>query len=167
MKRSGAYLIIAAALFAHITVLNNVRIWGIKPDLILLSVIFFAIFFGPRAGLETGLVCGLLMDTFTFDIFGVNTVVLGITGLTTGILNKRFLKESRMTRLMLIFSFTVFSMLTHYAILSALSKYPSLGLTDYLLSSVIPAGIYTTLVSIPLFSKLSDIYKPEESEDLL
>lgn len=167
MNRFGAYLLILAALFMHLTVLNNIRVSGVEPDLILLCVIFFALFFGPRSGLETGLVAGALRDIFTFDIFGVNAFVLGMTGLAIGILNDRLLKESRMTRTMLIFSFTVFSMLAHYVILSAFSRYPSLGMADYLLSSVIPAAIYTTLVSIPLFSILTGIYKPKESDDLL
>ncbi len=167
MNRFGAYMLILAALFMHLTVLNNIRISGVEPDLLLLCVIFFALFFGPRSGLETGLVAGALRDIFTFDIFGVNTFTLGMTGLAIGILNDRFLKESRMTRAIIIFSFTVFSMLSHYAILFAFSRYPSLGMTDYLLSSAIPESIYTTLVSIPLFSKLTGIYKPKESDDLL
>lgn len=165
--RFSIYSMLLAAIFLHITVLNYVKIFGAKPDLILMMVIFFALFLGARTGLEIGVVAGLLRDIFAFDLFGVNTVTLAISGLLIGMLNTKFFKESTLTQVILVFSFTIFSMLLHYALSSVLSRYSNIRIFDYFISSIIPNSIYTALLAAPVFSKLIDIYELNEPEDLL
>lgn len=162
--RFGIYSILMIALFVHIIFLDRIRIWGAGPDLVFLSVLFFSLFLGARTGLEVGIAAGLLKDIFSMDIFGVNTLVLGATGLVAGILNTKFFKESAGTQLVLAFSFAVFSMLAHYGLVL---KYASLGLAEYITCSVIPTGVYTAIIAVPIFSKLIDIYGLKESEDFL
>ena len=49
ITRFQIYLILFAALFLQGGVLNYVKIFGAKPDLLVIAVIFFGLFLGPAA----------------------------------------------------------------------------------------------------------------------
>jgi rod shape-determining protein MreD len=165
--RLGAYTIMAAALLIQLTFLGRFRIFGAEPDLMLLCVTFFGLFLGPAAGLETGAVAGAMMDIFSLDYFGINTFVYTATGLLSGALNTSFVRESRRTQALIVFFCTAFSMCLHFFLASVFSGSVELGFYEYLRACVIPAGLYTAAVSIPVFAKLSGVYNLREREDLL
>lgn len=167
INRSNIYFILLSALFFQAVLLNHIKIFGARPDLLLTCVVFFALFLGSGAGLESGIVAGLFKDMFALDFFGMNTFILGLTGFAAGILNAKFFKESKLTQLVFVFSFTIFSMILHFMLVRIFSKTIILSLREYLASSIIPTGIYTGIVSIPIFSKFVEIYKLKELEDLL
>lgn len=168
MKRVNVYLILLPVLFLHLTVLNYIKIFDAKPDLMLALVIFFGLFGGWRMGLEAGLAAGFLEDIFTLDIFWINTFILGITGILAGGLKTKFFKESKITQTFFVFLFATFSMIVHFLSASAFIKSVNVSLADYFITSVIPASVYTALVSIPVFSKLVKHYDLEEKDsDLL
>lgn len=167
ISRIQILLILVAALYLHLTILNYVKIFGSRPDLMAICVIFFALFFGPAVGLESGIMAGFLKDIFTLDFFGVNTFTLGITGLTAGIIKEKFFKESGRTQFILVLFFTAFSMSLHFMIVSLFSKSTSMNFVEFAAISISPTAIYTALVSLPIFAKFIDIYNLKELEDLL
>ncbi|MDO8524909.1 MAG: rod shape-determining protein MreD [Candidatus Omnitrophota bacterium] len=167
IARFQIYLILAAAIFLQGGLLNYVKILGAKPDLILICVIFFGLFLGPAAGLESGFAAGMMKDIFALDFLWINAFILGITGLTAGAVNTKFFKESKRADFVFVFLFTVFSMALHYAIVLLLSNSMSFGFSEFFVSSVIPSAFYTAFVSIPVYVKLLDIYNLKEAEDYL
>jgi len=168
VRRLHIYLALAAALAIHLTFLNKLMIFGARPDLILIVVVFFALFRDWRMGLELGLISGLLKDLFAFDLFGVNTLVLGVVGFSAGVMNAKLFRESRMTQFISVFALAAFSMWFHYFVISFRSKGSYLiTLSDYLFFSVLPASIYTALVSVPIFAKFIAIYNLTDSEYFL
>ena len=167
IKMRYVYAILILALFMQVAFLNRIRVFGAEPDIILSLVIFFALFFGARAGLVSGIFAGFLKDIFSSDIFGMNVFVIGMTGFTVGVLNTKFFKESKMTQALLVFVFTMLSELLHYMCLSLVFRYRYITLLDYIASSCILTSAYTALVAIPIFSKLVKVYNLQESEDLL
>lgn len=168
ITRPHIYLIVLTALFIHLTILRHIKIFGARPDILLLFVIFFGLFLGPARGLESGLVAGFLEDIFTVDIFWVNTLIFGTVGFLAGVLKMKFYKESKMTQLLLVFAVTIVAMSLRYMAASLLIQYIRTSFSEYFFSSIIPVSIYTCLVSIPIFSKFIAIYNlREEDEDLL
>lgn len=167
VARFSIYTVLAAAFLCHITILPYMKIFRALPDLSLICVIFFGLFLGPGAGLEAGIASGLLKDMFSLDFFGINMFISGLVGLSVGIANKKLFRDSKITQLLLVFLFTALSLVIHYMLVSVLTKSLNLNFLELLLSSVVPSGIYTSLVSIPIFSKLIDIYKLREPEDFL
>lgn len=167
VNRFQIYLVLLIALFLHLGPLDYIKIFGVKPDALLMSVIFFGLFLGGTAGLETGIVAGALKDLFAFDFLGINTFVLGIAGLTVGSLNTKFSRDSKIAEMILVFTFAVFSMSLHFILVSIFLKNIALSYPEYLTISILPAAIYTSLVSIPIFAKLIEIYNLKESEEYL
>ena len=161
------YLILVFTLLLHVTLLDHIKIFGTKPDLMIIPVIFFGLFLGAGKGLESGLVAGILKDLFALDFFGINTCILGITGVLAGVLGTKFSKESKNTQILLVMALTVFSMTLHYVLASIFSKWIHLGFGEYFAASVIPTSVYTAIISIPVFFKLADMYGMRGSEDYL
>ena len=167
IARLQIYLILVVALFLQGGILNHLKILGAKPDLLAIAVIFFGLFLGPAAGLESGFAAGLLKDIFALDFFWINAIILGLTGLVVGAINTQFFKESKRADFIFVFLFTIFAMSLHYIIVSIFSSSMALEFPEFFINSIIPTAIYTGLVSIPIFVKLLDIYNLKEAEDYL
>ena len=167
IARIQIYMILAAALFLQGGLLNYVKIFGAKPDLLLILVVFFGLFLGPAAGLESGLAAGLLKDIFALDFLWINFFILGLTGFIVGAINTQFFKESKRADFILVFLFTIFSMVLQYSIVLVLSNSMALEFPEFLISSVIPTAIYAGLFSIPIYRWLLNIYNLKEAEDYL
>ena len=167
IKRLQIYLIVAISVLLQIGVLNRLNIFGVKPDVILTSVIFLSLFLGPSGGLESGIAAGLLTDIFAFDFFWINTFILGITGLLVGSSSGNFFKESKKAVFTLVLLCTFFTMSIHYLLELFLSQNFYQGYAGYFAKSIIPASIYTAILSIPLYVIFINTYNLKESEDYL
>ena len=167
IARLQIYLILIVALFLQGGALNYVKISGSKPDLLLICVIFFGLFLGPAAGLESGFAAGLLKDIFALDFLWINAVILGMTGFIAGAINTQFFKESKRADFILVFLLTMFSMVLHYAIVLLLSNSMALEFPEFIMTSVIPTAIYAGLFAIPIYRWLLNIYNLKEAEDYL
>lgn len=167
ITRVRIYATLAIALMLQMTLFNNLKILGARPDLTLIAVIFFGLFLGGGAGLEAGLIAGFVKDVFAMDFFWINTFVLALSGLLAGTLGAKFSRDSKSGQLVLTFSFTAFSMTLHYVLASFFLKSLTLGFGEYLASSIMPTGVYTSLLSVPIFSKFIDMYGLKELDDLL
>jgi len=167
VTRFPLYATLFIALIFHLTLARYIAIGGTEPDLLAILVIFFSIFLGPYRGLETGIVAGLLKDIFALDIFGINALVLGATGFLAGALNSKFFRESKRSNFLLVFLFTLFSMVMHFALNALFTRYTSVGLTEYMFASAIPVSLYTSIISVPVFLKCIDLFGLKLGEDLL
>lgn len=167
INRSQIYLVMILALFIHLTMLDHIKVFGARPDLILIAVVFFGLFSGPERGLEAGVLGGLLCDIFSLDFFGINALVLGIAGFVAGALSTAVFKESKKTQGLVVFFFTIFSMWLHFMLVSFLSRTFNLTFSEYFLRSVLPSSLYTAIVAIPIFVKLIDLFGLKELQGLL
>jgi rod shape-determining protein MreD len=167
IKRFPLYIILIGAFLAQLLFLDYIKIAGAKPDIFVLLVVFFAIFFGPGAGAEAGLVSGLFKDIYSLDIFGVNSVLLSLTGLIAGMLSPKLFRESKLIQLPLVFVFSVLYMTIHCFISSLISKTTYVTLPDYLYGLILPSSFYTAVLSLFLYPILIYSYRLKESAEYL
>lgn len=167
ISRLQIYLMLLLCLLLQLTVLDHLKLFGVKPDLLLIIVVFFGLFLGRGVGMEAGIIAGLGKDLYALDFFGINALILAATGMVAGILGAQFSRESNRTQFLLVLMLSSFSMILHFIIVSVFSKWVYLGFGEYLAGSVIPTGIYTALVSVPVFIKLQNTYGLRSSEEYL
>ncbi|MDP3804266.1 MAG: rod shape-determining protein MreD [Candidatus Omnitrophota bacterium] len=167
INRAQIYLILLVALILQAGPLNSLKIFGAKPDLMLMSVIFFGLFLGSGLGLESGLAAGILKDIVAFDFFFAKTLTLGLTGLTVGLARNKFFKESSRAEFLVVLFFTAFSMSFHYLLILIFSKSLTIRYSEFFTCTIIPACLYTGLVSIPLYKILMNVYNLKEADDYL
>ena len=167
MSRFRVYLILAAGLVLHLTILDHFRIFGAKPDIMLIPVIFFGLFLGRRVGFESGLVAGLAKDLFAFDFFGINTSIFALTGYLAGVMGANLSRDSKKAQALSTVLFTVTTMTMHFIMVSIFLGRINLNFGEYLAASIIPSSVYTAALSIPIFAKLEQVFDIRSSEDYL
>jgi len=167
VNRVSMYSILAALLLLHVTVLGHISICGFKPDILLIAVVFLALFFGSGVGFEAGIAAGIGKDMLAFDYMGANTLALGLTGLAVGAIHTKFFKESRLTRAVVVFFFSAFSMLVHLFLYNMMSKSGEIGFVDYTVSPLLPVSLYSSLAAIPVFSVLEGIFGVKKPQDII
>jgi rod shape-determining protein MreD len=152
------YSVIAGLLAAHLALLKYINISGYTPDLMLIAVLFIALFFGSGAGLEAGIAAGIGKDVFAMDYMGINTLSMALTGLVVGALHTKFFKDSKLTRFIVVFFFSAFSMSVHLFAYDAVSSSQEISFLSYAASPLLPVSIYTALLAVPLFPVLERLF---------
>ena len=78
-------LLLGAAVLLQTTVLEFVAIFGVKPDLQLILVVFLALRRGSMSGQIAGFVGGLLEDVVTLSPLGFHAIVKALVGFCAGL----------------------------------------------------------------------------------
>ena len=167
MNRYSLYIILAAAFLIQFLFLDHIKIAGVKPDLLVLLTVFFAVFFGPGAGVEAGFTCGLFKDIYSLDIFGVNIMLLSLAGFIAGMLGPKLFRESKLTQGLLVFVSSALCMIIHYFISSLILKITYVTLPEYLYGLILPSSFYTAMLSFFLFPILINRYRLKENAEYL
>jgi rod shape-determining protein MreD len=114
---------------------------GVKPDLLLLLVIFNSLFQGPLKGTVFGFFIGLLEDIYSGKYIGMNALAKGLTSLFFGWLTEGAFRENLLVPVLSSFLGGIFN----GVIVILLGKMAGLnwdwGLFFW---KVIPASIYST-----------------------
>ena len=74
-----------------------------KPDLILILVIFYALYHGPKQGMIIGMGFGLCVDILSGGALGLNVFILGFIGYFTGFLTERVYRDHFLTMIVVPF----------------------------------------------------------------
>ena len=74
-------------------VLSNISIFNTRADILLVTVIIWGLLRGPREGLIVGIICGLLQDLLSTEIF-LHTLSRGIISLSAGFLKENIISEN-------------------------------------------------------------------------
>jgi len=142
------YLVLALLGFLGLvlqsTVFSELIIAGAKPDLLLIMVILYSLFNGPRHGAFMGLGLGLLEDIFHAKYFGLNAASKFTTGLIIGFMEKRMFKDNFLVPVLVLFV----GSLIHtgvYFVFSNIAGYP-LSI-EQLVRIAVPFAIYNACFS--------------------
>ena len=137
---------------------NWYNIAGIQPNLFIIYSLFIGLFLGKKYGITFGIIFGSLLDFFIGKRIGFNGIMLGISGLVGGILNKGFSKESRIIFMLITFGVTILCEIANYTlqiiIINAQPEYSKF------MQILIIEAIYNTILTIilyPLIQKTGNI----------
>ncbi len=93
----------------------------LKPNFLLIYILFVALFIGHTDAVILGFICGMLLDILNLKLFGVNTFVLMTIGYIFGFLNKRIDETLIKVQILSLFLSSVFFLFIYYIILSSFS----------------------------------------------
>jgi len=82
------------AVFIQNTVLDSLQLFGVKPDLVLVLVIFSALLRGPKEGAFWGFVAGFLLDIAAGSYFGLQALTLMTAGYLAGVAQTALYKDN-------------------------------------------------------------------------
>lgn len=141
-------LLLILAILIQTSYLEKIAIKGIRPDLVLILLVYISIAQGQIPGTVFGFLAGLLQDIYSPEPLGLNALCKSIIGFVVGYGHGGVVEENIFTRAFIIFTATILHDLVYFLISSweSLQNYFSL-ISRY----TIPAAAYTTLAGLILF----------------
>jgi rod shape-determining protein MreD len=144
VKKSAALLIVIILAILQVTILNHLRIFSVKPDLLLIAVVLTALSLELKQALFFSILAGIFKDIFSINAFGVNTVLFPIWSFLIIKLSKEVSIEDNPAFAVLVFITVVFNDIAARLINLTLGNFIPLGI---FLRVAFLESLYTALVS--------------------
>lgn len=120
------------------TLLQNIRVAGVIPNLMLLVVTYIAFLNGVYFGITTGITVGLLYDCMYGSLIGINMLAFLLIGYFSGMCSRLYRRGNYIIPIILIaIGESIYGIVTY--------------LTDYLLRGKLNIGYYLGKVMLPEF----------------
>ncbi|MBN2169314.1 MAG: rod shape-determining protein MreD [Actinobacteria bacterium] len=148
----GLFVIVGFLL--QVSVVPHIKLFGAKPDILLVLAIVVAIQDGPTAGATVGLLGGLLQDMMSPGYFGVSALTKAVAAYMAGLLKDMTITYSVLLPLIITFALTLFEQTIFMASVAILGQegIPPFALLDVFLSSVY--NVLIVLLLYPLLRRL-------------
>lgn len=117
--------------------------------MVLVLVIFYAIFNSANRGAVYGVMCGLLEDLYMGRFIGINAISKGITAFVIGKLQGNVFRENLLVGVTGVIGGTLLNSALLF-ILSLIS-FEVFNLDKSIFLNLIYQGVYNTLIGIPLY----------------
>lgn len=148
-------IIMQSTLFAHIAIA------GVTPDIILILVVFYSIFQGPKKGAIFGCALGLLEDIILGRFIGMNALTKGLTAGLVGWFAQRAFKENLLVPIISLFSGSIINELLFLLAGKIMGLHWSF---DLWLWRAIPVAVYNTCL-VPFIYSRFYYWATKEEED--
>ena len=139
-------LIIFFIVLLQATILDYIKIFYIKPNLLIVFVISVALLRGNIEGAVIGFFVGLSQDLISGKVLGFYTVLGMYLGLIIGSVNKRLYREN----FLVVLFFTFISSIVYEMMVYFLSTFThgSIGIYYPFKNIVLPEALYNSFISI-------------------
>lgn len=148
----------------QIYIIDGRTLFGVKPNILLISVIVVSLWYGLTKGSIYALLIGVLTDMLFGNNFGIFTVSYVLVGITIGYLNHNYRKESKVSLCYLTIFGTLIFEFSQFCI------YMFISTSDfniiYLLIQIIIAGIFNVAIAFILYGLFVKISNYAESNVL-
>ena len=133
---------------------NWFTIFGIKPNLFIIYILFIGLFGNRSMGVVYGSIIGIFLDLLFEERIGANLIGLSVIGIIATLFDKNFSKDSRITIMFMVFGttiiFEVVSYFTRYILYSV--NVEILYFIKILLVEIV-YNILITIIVYPLIQK--------------
>ncbi len=147
MKRIVIDIVLVYICFVlQTTLFPMLHLTSTLPNLMIILVSCAGFMQGNREGLFVGFISGLLMDVYSFDIFGFYTLLYMFIGFLNGFLNNFFYLKDLKIPAILITSSDLVSCLTIYFVLFLFRAKLNFG--TYFTGIIIPELAFTLMLSV-------------------
>jgi len=161
------YPLMAAACLFQATAAARIKIYGVKPDLVLILVVIGTLVYGTRSGLVWSFFGGLGLDIFSGGPMGSSSLALMAAALVAGVGHRTLSRFNVLVPVVTMIASTVVYAGAYLGILAVLQyldvaqhQVPMLPIVQ---NVVVPAVVYNTTLMVILIPFLNRI---PESQDL-
>jgi len=152
MRKIFPPLVVIILGLLQVIILDYFKIFGVKPDLLLISAVIASLVFEFKWAFILSLFAGLFKDVFGATTFGINTLLFALWSFLIVRLNKEITIDYNFIRMVLIFIVCLLHNTITGLIFIYLGNFIPLGI---FLRIVSVGSIYTALISL-LVLKLSE-----------
>ncbi len=153
-------LLIVLIYFFQMFVVDSRELFGIKPNLILISVIVVSLWYGMYVGTFFSFVIGLITDIIFGSTTGMFTISYTITGAITGFINYNYRKENKMSLVYVtLISTAIFEFIQYIEYLFLTNSYTNILL---FIKQIIISAILNTIIVFIIYGiiyKIADYFE--------
>ena len=153
---TGVMILIALVIQSHSS-FDAIRIFGVKPDLVFIIVVYTGYSFGPIPGQVTGFVSGLFHDAVSNSPYGFLAFPKLIVGFIVGLLGRSLLRNNIPAIIILMMAAT----LVKGIITLLLSYIFAQGMISSIINVIIPEALYNAILAPMLFFLFDKIFRRE------
>lgn len=146
------------------SVVSYFRIFQVQPDLMLILVLSYAFFKGPRSGATTGFFGGLIEDLVSLRGFGINALSRTIVGYLSGLLEKTVFVGNIYLFILVVVAMTLVNQLVYMGLIFIVGY--TVPFTLVLWRFALPSALYTGLVASFLYLILEKLWFRTEGATL-
>ena len=160
MHRISMAAIIAMVVCAglvQVTAFDYIEINGIKPDILLLVVVFVSLICQRPETIKAAIVAGAIKDVTSFSVFGGYVLSFLILGLFLNYHQRRFYKERILAQT--LFGFCSYIFVAIFALGFNALAHKGLDLSYTFLSIAIKGALYTGIIAPLVFFTASKILR--------
>jgi len=95
-------LVIVTALLLQTTVFGEMRLLGVRPELLFLVTVVFALLEGPNEGAVVGFICGMAQDFMLHEPKGITALTLTLVGYAVGMSRHLIVSSSPLVPTMVV-----------------------------------------------------------------
>lgn len=135
-----------------------------RPNLVLVLVIFIGLYSSWSEALEAGIAAGLLRGALGTNSIGINIAVLGLSGLLASYSSNKIFKDNFATQIFLVFLLGLFANGISVMAKTMVDATPLIGmdLSRTTVKSVVALSFYTSLCSPPFVLILKKVLLRED-----
>lgn len=109
MRNCFFLLIILVFSITQVTIVNYFKVFGVQPNLILISVVFAAISLNLKWAVSLSIFAGILKDAFSSGPFGISVVLFPLISFFVARISKEIPTDNNIVRAIIIFVCVVFN----------------------------------------------------------
>jgi len=147
MKVSRFLLITFTLGIFQFTLLNYFSIFGIKPDLLLVTVVIAGLLLQTRQAILFGLFAGIFKDVFGVDMFGLDVISFSLWGFVSAHISRKISIDDNVTRVFLVFIIALLQNIVSALSLNLSGSFVPLGI---FLRIAFLGSLYTALTLPPI-----------------
>ncbi|HEY1407267.1 MAG TPA: rod shape-determining protein MreD [Spirochaetota bacterium] len=153
---TGAILVLSLVIQGNSS-FDVIKVAGVKPDLLFVSIVYFGYTFGPFYGEVTGFIGGLFHDSISGFILGLLTLPKVLIGFAIGFLSRSFLRQNPLTVFILVFGASIVKGLLTIMLCFAFHE---ASVSD-IISIIIPESFYNAVLAPFIFMLFDKLFDPD------
>ncbi|PKQ28683.1 MAG: rod shape-determining protein MreD [Candidatus Anoxymicrobium japonicum] len=154
-------VVVAFAFVLQLSVIPQLNLLSVAPDLILVVAVVVAVQEGPIAGAIVGFAGGMLQDIASPQVMGMSALTKALAAFTVGMMKDLFMTYSILLPVLLVFLATVFEILLHHGALIILGQEQ---LPPFKLDAVFAESffnVFAVLIVYPFIRRFKFLQKDE------
>jgi rod shape-determining protein MreD len=159
--KAAALLFVAA--IAQVSVFSQVNVFGAVPDVLLVSLVCFALLRGSLVGAVGGFFAGLLVDTASLGTLGLTSLVLTLAGYWIGRYGETTGRDRAHAPFLSVAVVTVLYQLGLLVVYFVLGESAPGGAV---VRSVVPAVVLDLILTAPLYALVRRLLRPVDRDEL-
>ncbi len=151
MRWVALALLLVVCLVLETTLFHWLSILGVQPDLVLILVVFFALFSGSSGGAFFGFLGGLAQDALTGQYLGLNALTKLVIGYSVAQVERKVYKDYPLIPVMVVFMVSLANQILVFILSAPFTAQPPFP--EIFLKVILPAGGYNSLIAGLTYSR--------------